>query len=127
MRNFRALFPNLPPEHDDVFYSTRLHDITFKMPGIAEAIRYAKESIRNPGSSLEGAWKQVLDNYFIPHKVLEWEESLMELAPNDENPFYRCESKPFKDKNGDKWIIRNPHFPRKKRASSARRVLGELQ
>ena len=129
IRVYRNTHPNLPPDHEDVFCSSRLNDIHFTMPGILEAVNYAKEEIHNPNPRHDNVWEEILSKYFIPFKSLKWEptqrkyfipfkslkwEPTQTESPNDENPFYRCNSKPFKDRNGDKWIIRIRVFPEKK-------------
>ena len=113
IRVYRNTHPDLPPDHEDVFCSSRLNYIHFTMPSILEAVNYAKDEIHNPHPQHDGVWEEILSKHFIPFKSLKWEPIHTE-SPNDENPFYRCDSKPFKDKNGDKWIIRIRVFPEKR-------------
>ena len=113
MREYEACFdyfrvnPPITIEREDYEEFSKVHerlnDIYFSMPGIAEALKYAKEAIHSPSN--DSTWKQVLEERFIPYKTLEWNQ-LEVTEPHAEVPKYQCESKPFLKMNGEHWIIR---------------------
>ena len=110
-RKYEASFYYLRVEPPDPEYEiyTRLHDLYFEMPDIAEAFKYAQEVIQNPGN--DESWERVLSERFIPYNSLQWNEFEIQRRINDENPDYACLSKPFISPKGDKYIIKIEVYP----------------
>ena len=101
----------LPPEHPDVHYTTCLHGIELKVPDIREAFNQVKEIIHNPTDEM---FIKVLDDWFIPYKLIEWDENYYQRTPEAQaasekfgegKPLYSCNSKTLKSANGDTWVL----------------------
>ena len=91
--------PEPPPPDELPYYLERLHDIYIKMANVHDVFGYTKEFIRNPRTDDDGIWRGVLDEYWIPYKVIEWQPVKL-MNPNEDKSKFDCISKPFLYKNG---------------------------
>ena len=95
---YRRELPEPPPPDELPYDLTRLHDIYIEMPSVLNVFGYAKEYIRNPPNDDDGVWQGVLDRYWIPFKIIEWEHIRL-TNPDEEKSKFDCISKPFLYKN----------------------------
>lgn len=91
------------PKDPELQNYERLNDFYFSMPDIIEALKYVKECVRNPNN--DESWESVLDQRFIPYKIIQWQAATIESITED-IPIYRCDSKSIIKANDETWILR---------------------
>ena len=96
---YRRELPEPPPPDELQYYLTRLHDIYIEMANVLDVFGYVKEYIQNPPNDDDGTWQRVLDEFWIPHKIVAW-EPMMLTNPDADKSKFECVSKPFLYKDG---------------------------
>ena len=93
--------PRIPWYHPDVRFLSCLHREAFKAADITEARQSAIDLVENPKLP---EFLKALDDYFVPHKILEWNDWTDPTEPEDETQIHSCSSYPFLVGNF-KWIV----------------------
>ena len=100
---YRRELPEPPPPDELPYELTRLHDIYIEMSSVLDVLGYVKEYIRNPPNDgydgIGSAFQRVLDDFWIPHKIIDWEPAIL-TNPDEEKSKFDCVSKPFLHKDG---------------------------
>ena len=87
-----ATAPKIPPDHPNVRFSSYLHCETFPAADITEARQQAIALVENPSTP---EFQKCLDFYFVPFKVLQWEDWQDPIEPEGETQIHSCKSQPF--------------------------------
>ena len=94
--------PKLPPDHPSVRFSSCLHREVFAAADIAEARRNAIARVEHPNTP---EFQKCLDFYYVPFKILQWENWQEPREPEGETQIHSCESQPFLV-GVFKWIVK---------------------
>ncbi|RKU10814.1 hypothetical protein C6503_19200 [Candidatus Poribacteria bacterium] len=84
--------PKLPPDHPNVRFSSCLHRETYPAADITEARQSAIALVENPNTP---EFQKCLDFYFVPFKILQWQDWQDPIEPEGETQIHSCESQPF--------------------------------
>ena len=94
--------PKLPPDHPNVRHSSCLHREVFAAADITEARQRAIARVKNPNTP---EFQKCLDFYYVPFKILQWENWQEPREPEGETQKHSCESQPFLV-GVFKWIVK---------------------
>ncbi len=84
--------PSIQPLDPRVRFSSCLHREAFPAADITEAQQRAINIVENPSTP---EFLKCLDFYFVPFKILEWEDWTPPVEPEGETQIYSCSSHPF--------------------------------
>lgn len=93
--------PRIPWHDRRIRFSSCLHREVFKAADITEARQSAIALVENPNHP---EFQKVLDDYFVPHKLLDWNDWTDPTEPEYETQIHSCSSYPFLVGNF-KWIV----------------------
>ena len=94
--------PRIPPDHPSVRHSSCLHREVFPAADIPEARQRAIVLVKDPNTP---EFLKCLDFYFVPFKILQWENWQDPREPEGETQIHSCESQPFLV-GVFKWIVK---------------------
>ena len=94
--------PRIPPDHPNVRHSSCLHREVFPAADITEARQRAIARVENPNTP---EFLKCLDFYYVPFKILQWENWQDPREPEGETQIHSCESQPFLV-GVFKWIVK---------------------
>ncbi len=84
--------PKIPPDHPNVRFSSCLHREVFPASDIAEARQHAITLVENPNTP---EFLKCLDFYFVPFKILQWQDWQDPIQREGETQIHSCSSQPF--------------------------------
>ena len=93
--------PRIPWDHPAVRFSSCLHREVFKAADITHARQAAIALVENPNLP---EFQKVLDDYFVPCKLLDWNDWSNPMESKGETQIHSCSSYPFLVGNF-KWIV----------------------
>ena len=94
--------PKLPPDHPSVRFSSCLHREVFPAADITEARQRAIARVKYPNTP---EFLNCLNFYYVPFKILDWEDWQGPREPEGETQKHSCKCQPFLV-GVFKWIVK---------------------